>query len=130
MAKPFAEAVELAQHVLGQDGADLDGLDVALDERWGVSFATSEEIANELLALTMPFRSPLGGLLQALVRPDGAAMVALMRGPSCAVLATSNNGTAIIPPGPPRLGPDPKWDRRNALKVICRLVLEETHQAH
>ena len=79
MAKPFAEAVELAQHVLGQDGADLDGLDVALDERWGVSFATSEEIANELLALTMPFRSPLGGLLQAFVRPDGAAMVALMR---------------------------------------------------
>ena len=67
MAKPFAEAVELAQHVLGQDGADLDGLDVALDERWGVSFATSEEIANELLALTMPFRSPLGGLLQAFV---------------------------------------------------------------
>ena len=86
MAKPFAEAVELAQHVLGQDGADLDGLDVALDERWGVSFATSEEIANELLALTIPFKSPLGGLLQAFVRPDGAAMVALMRGPSCAVL--------------------------------------------
>ena len=46
------------------------------------------------------------------------------------MLATSKNGTAIIPPGPPRLGPDPKWDRRNALKVICRLVLEEAHQAH
>ena len=44
--------------------------------------------------------------------------------------SAKGNGTAIIPPGPPRLGPDPKWDRRNALKVICRLVLEEAHQAH
>ena len=31
--------------------------------------------------------------------------------------------------GPPRLGPDPKWDRRNALNLICRLVLEAAHQA-
>ena len=46
------------------------------------------------------------------------------------VLATSKSGTAIISPGPPRLGPDPKWDRRNALKVICRLVFEAAHQAH
>ena len=46
------------------------------------------------------------------------------------VLATSKSGTAIIPPGPPLLGPDPKWDRRNALKVICRLVVEAAHKAH
>ena len=26
--------------------------------------------------------------------------------------------------GPPRYGSDPMWDRRNALKVICRFVLE------
>ena len=38
------------------------------------------------------------------------------------VLATSDNGTAIIPPGSPRLGPDPKWDRRNALKVCWQLT--------
>ena len=30
-------------------------------------------------------------------------------------------------PGPPRLGHDSKWDRRDALKVICRLVREEAH---
>ena len=36
------------------------------------------------------------------------------------LLATSKSGTAIISPGPPRLGPDPKWDRRNALKVSFR----------
>ena len=47
-----------------------------------------------------------------------------------AVLSISKSGTAIISPGPPRLGPDPKWDRRNALKVICRLVFEAAHQAH
>ena len=49
---------------------------------------------------------------------------------SIELLATSKSGTAIISPGPPRLGPDPKWDRRNALKVICRLVFEAAHQAH
>ena len=43
---------------------------------------------------------------------------------------SSGVDTAIISPGPPRLGPDPKWDRRNALKVICRLVFEAAHQAH
>ena len=42
---------------------------------------------------------------------------------------TSIGASAIISPGPPRLGPDPKWDRRNALKVICRLVFEAAHQA-
>ena len=32
--------------------------------------------------------------------------------------------------GPPRLGPDPKWDRRSAFNVICRLVLEVAQIAH
>ena len=41
--------------------------------------------------------------------------------------AISENGTAINPPGPLRLRPDPKWDQRNPLKLICRLVLEEVH---
>ena len=45
------------------------------------------------------------------------------------LLATINIGTAIISPGRPRLGPDPKWDRRNALKVICRLGAEAAHLA-
>ena len=30
------------------------------------------------------------------------------------------NGTAIIFPGPSRVGSDPKWDRRSAFNVICR----------
>ena len=32
--------------------------------------------------------------------------------------------------GPPRLGFDPQSDRRNALLLICRLVLEVAHRAH
>ena len=42
--------------------------------------------------------------------------------------AISENGTAINPPGPLRLRPDPKWYQRNPLKLICRLVLEEVRQ--
>ena len=29
--------------------------------------------------------------------------------------------------GPPRVEPDPKWDRRDALNVICRLDLGAAH---
>ena len=62
--------------------------------------------------------------------PAAGATPAPTVAPRPALLATSESGTAIISPGPPRLGPDPKWDRRNALKVICRLVFEAAHQAH
>ena len=46
------------------------------------------------------------------------------------MLAISESGTAIILPGPPRLGSDPKWDRRSAFELICRLVVEVAHRRH
>ena len=47
----------------------------------------------------------------------------------CEVYVVSDNGTAIIPPVPPRLGLYPNWDRRDALNAICRLILEAAHLA-
>ena len=35
-------------------------------------------------------------------------------------LGQNPDGTAIIFPGPSRVGSDPKWDRRSAFNVICR----------
>ena len=50
----------------------------------------------------------------AVVEPAGAIFLGQ------AMLAFSDNGTAIIFPGPSRVGSDPKWDRRSAFNVICR----------
>ena len=57
------------------------------------------------------------GLLE---RPGRAAVLQVLQRILIELLATSKNETAIIFPGPSRVGSDPKWDRRSAFNVICR----------
>ena len=42
-------------------------------------------------------------------------------------LVVSDNGTAIIPPAPRRLGLDANWDRSDALNAICQPIFEAVH---
>ena len=83
MPRRIEEAWELAAHILKLDPENHEEIALAIEDKWQVGYDTFEEIANELLDLTMPFRPPLGkGYLKAFVRPDLNApgvWLALMR---------------------------------------------------
>ena len=71
MPRRIEEAWELAAHILELDPENQEEITLAIEDRWQIGYDTFEEIANELLDLTMPFRDPLGKrYLNAFVRPD------------------------------------------------------------
>ena len=83
MPRRIEEAWELAAHILKLPPENQEEIILAIEDKWQIGYDTFEEIANELLDLTMPFKDPLGkGYLNAFVHPDEdtpGVWLALMR---------------------------------------------------
>ncbi len=61
MPRIYGSFTELAAQLTGTDPNDYNAVDTALMEKWEIAADTFEEIAFELLRLTIPQQAPLSG---------------------------------------------------------------------